>query len=263
MKNAPVPRGTQNGTPVANENDGGKIEKNVREQQSVNDQVVAVEAREAKKSKNKSKKKGNAQEVAEDASARDIKTNGGTSASSRAKNDSKKKKKHNLWPLKAVIISFLLAFAVNAGSELVLEDAQLWVAIVLTLVILALGVIFDMIGTAATSCDVQPFLAMASRKVKGSKTAVKLAKNSDVVSSVCCDIIGDICGIVSGVCAASIATKVIFGNGVDFWVSVTIYAVISMATISLKALGKGVAISKANTIVFNVARILSVFSREK
>lgn len=284
MKNDPVPRGTQNDTHVSNEDDGRRIGKNVREQKSVNEQVAAFEtseaqkseaqkseaqkgATEAQKAKNKSKKKNTTQDAHTDVSAHESsktsdKTGGGTSTS-RAKNDVKKKKKRNLWPLKAVIISFLLAFAVNAGSELVLEDAQLWLAVVLTLVILALGVIFDMIGTATTSCDVQPFLAMAARKIKGAKTAVKLAKSSDVVSSVCCDIVGDICGIVSGVCAATIATKVIFGNSADFWISVTIYAVISMATISLKALGKGVAVNKANGIVFNVARILSVFSREK
>ena len=173
----------------------------------------------------------------------------------------KKKKKRNWWPLKAFVLSLTLSFAVNAGSELVLEDAQLWLAIVLTLVILALGVGFDMIGTSATSCEVGPFLAMASRKVKGAKTAVKLAKNCDVVSSVCCDVVGDICGVVSGVCAATIAVTVTQANN-NFWLSVLIYALISTATISLKALGKGVAVNKANTILFGVAKVLSVFSKD-
>ena len=179
----------------------------------------------------------------------------------------KKKKKRNWWPLKALAISLLLAFAVNALSSYTLSDTQLWVAVVVTVLILVLGVLFDMIGTAATSCDIGPFLAMASRKVKGGKTAVKLAKKRDVVSSVCCDIVGDICGIVSGVCAATIATNQIFGADViglqgNFWVSVAIYAVISMATITLKAVGKGLAVKKANSIVFGVAKILSIFSKK-
>ena len=174
--------------------------------------------------------------------------------SKKDKTDGKKKKKRNWWPLKAFVLSLTLSFAVNAGSELVLEDAQLWLAIVLTLVILA-------IGTSATSCEVGPFLAMASRKVKGAKTAVKLAKNCDVVSSVCCDVVGDICGVVSGVCAATIAVTVTQANN-NFWISVLIYALISTATISLKALGKGVAVNKANTILFGVAKVLSVFSKD-
>lgn len=177
-----------------------------------------------------------------------------------------KKKKRNVWPLKALIISFTLSFLVNAGSELVLEDSQIWIAGLLTLLILAIGVVFDMIGTATTSCDVQPFLAMASRKVKGAKTAVKLAKNRDVVSSVCCDIVGDICGIVSGVCAASIVVQVtqfVEGAVWNFLLSVFIYAVISTATITLKAACKKLAVNKAVGIVFGVAKFLSIFSREK
>lgn len=184
----------------------------------------------------------------------------------RERADSKKKKKRNLWPLKVLVISFVLAFVVNAGSELILQDTELWVAAILALVILALGVLFDMIGTAATSCDVQPFLSMASRKVKGAKMAVRLSKNCDVVSSVCCDVVGDICGIVSGVCAATIAievTELLAQAALDFWMRVIIYAVISTATISLKAVGKRLAINKANGIVFGVAKTLSLFSRNK
>lgn len=176
----------------------------------------------------------------------------------------KKRTKHNLWPLKACFITLFISFVVNGASELVLAGAQLWLAIVLTLFILLVGVIFDIIGTASTACDVQPFLAMASRKVKGAKLAVKLAKKSDVVSSVCNDIIGDICGVVSGVCAATIAvivTQSVVGQ-LDFWVKVLIYAIISTLTITLKAWGKGYAVNNANGIVLNVAKTLSVFCKE-
>lgn len=172
----------------------------------------------------------------------------------------KKKKKRNLWPLKALVITLFLSAAVNAASELVLTDSELWLAILVTCIILAIGVLFDIIGTASTSCDIEPFLSMASRKVKGAKTAVKLAKKSDIVSSVCCDIIGDICGIVSGVCAATIALYFI-GNSASFVIKVAIYAVISTATITLKAVGKGVAVNKSNKIIYAVARVLSIFSK--
>lgn len=176
-----------------------------------------------------------------------------------------KKKKFNTWPLKAMLITFGLSFVVNAGSELVLEGAQLWLAILLTAVIVAIGVLFDVVATASTSCDVQPFLAMASRKVKGAKMAVKIAKKGDVVSSICGDIVGDICGIVSGVCAAAIANNVIASvatQGADFWVSVGVCAVVSTATITLKAVGKGYAVNNANSVVFFVARFLSIFVKE-
>ncbi len=171
----------------------------------------------------------------------------------------KKKKKVNLWPLKALIITFFLSAAVNIGSELALSDAQVWLTYAITVLIVLIGVFFDMIGTASTACDIQPFLAMASRKVKGAKTAVKLAKASDAVSSVCNDIVGDICGIVSGVCAATIVANQVNGN---LWLSVLVYALISTATITLKAVGKGFAVKRANSIIFATAKVLSIFKKE-
>lgn len=177
----------------------------------------------------------------------------------------KRKKKRNLWPLKAMVITLFLAIAVNAASTLVLEEPEWWLATILTIIILLLGVFFDIIGTAATSCEEGPFLSMASRKVRGAKLAVKLSKKSDVVSSVCCDIVGDICGIVSGICAAALANYALnaaLGGDVSFWLSVLIYAVISTLTITLKAIGKGIAVKQANKIIFGVAKTLSIFRKE-
>lgn len=177
----------------------------------------------------------------------------------------KKKKKRNLWPLKAFVITLVLSAAVNAASTLVLEEPEWWLATILTIFILLLGVVFDVIGTAATSCDEGPFLSMASRKVKGAKLAVKLSKKSDVMSSVCCDIVGDICGIVSGICAAALANYALnaaLGGNVSFWISVLIYAIISTLTITLKAIGKGIAVKQANKIIFGVAKTLSIFRKE-
>jgi hypothetical protein len=182
----------------------------------------------------------------------------------RKKND-KKKHKRNLWPLKAMLITLLLSALVNILSTLVLDNAKLWLAIVITLLIVLLGVVFDIIGTAATSCDIQPLLSMASRKVKGAKTAVKLAQKSDIVSNICNDIVGDICGIVSGACAATITALALSGlsnSTLVIVLTVAVYAVISTLTVSLKAIGKTIAVNNATDIVFSVAKILSIFHKE-
>ncbi len=183
----------------------------------------------------------------------------------KKKKTEKKKHKRNLWPLKAMIITLVLSALVNVFSTLVLDGAKLWLAIVITLFIVLLGVVFDVIGTATTSCDIQPLLAMASRKVKGAKTAVKLAKKSDIVSNICNDIVGDICGIVSGACAATITATALSGlvsPTLTITLTVAVYAVISTLTITLKAVGKGIAVNNATNIVFGVAKILSIFHKE-
>lgn len=176
------------------------------------------------------------------------------------KTKEKRKKKRNLWPLKALLISFVLAAVVNVGSELILTGTKLWISVVITVIIVLIGVFFDIIGTATTSCDIQPFLAMASRKVKGAKTAVKLAKKADAVSSVCNDIVGDICGIVSGGCASTIVLAILPEK--ELWLSVLVYTVISTLTISLKAVGKGYAVKNANKIVFATAKALCLFNKK-
>ncbi|MBR2974655.1 MAG: hypothetical protein IKC47_02795 [Clostridia bacterium] len=182
------------------------------------------------------------------------------------KSKEKRKKKRNLWPLKALLISFVLSAVVNFGSELILTDTKLWISILITVVIVLVGVFFDIIGTATTSCDIQPFLAMASRKVRGAKTAVSLAKKADAVSSVCNDIVGDICGIVSGGCASTIVLAILSTalspGTMDLWLSVLVYTVISTLTISLKAVGKGYAVKNANKIVFATAKVLCLFNKK-
>ena len=129
----------------------------------------------------------------------------------KAKSEKPKKKKGKKvpWSVKSLIITLILSSGFKILSDLVVANLTLktiFIAYILKLVIVLISIIADIIGVAATSCDIQPFLAMAARKVKGAKMAVRIAKNRDVVNSVCSDIIGDICGIISGACGAAIIT---------------------------------------------------------
>jgi len=145
------------------------------------------------------------------------------------------------------------------------ETLELIVAIMLVLIILVIAIIADVIGVAATSCDVQPFLAMASRKVKGAKRAVFLCKNSDKVSSIFADIIGDVCSIVSGASGATIAFILISDTTTGFariLISALVSAIIAAITIGGKALCKKLAIHNAERIVYTLAKLLSVFDNK-
>lgn len=107
----------------------------------------------------------------------------------KAKSEKPKKKKGKKvpWPVKSLIITLILSSGFNILSELVVANLTLktiFIAYILILVIVLISIIADIIGVAATSCDIQPFLAMAARKVKGAKMAVRIAKNRDVVNSV-------------------------------------------------------------------------------
>lgn len=177
----------------------------------------------------------------------------------------KKKSKKIPWFLKSLVITLVLSFGFGILAELIVAGLTLktvFIAYILILVIVLISIVSDVIGVAATSCDIQPFLAMAARKVKGSRMAVRIAKNRDIVNSVCSDIIGDICGIISGACgAAIIAFMAISDNRINLIASVACSTVIAALMITGKAVGKKIGLTQANRIVLGVAKALSVFSK--
>ena len=120
-----------------------------------------------------------------------------------------------------------------------------------------------MIGIAVTVADVSTFNSMATKKVKGANLGVKLIKNASKVSSFCNDVIGDICGIISGSTGISIA--IIVSEKFSFpllLMTILITAFVAAFTIGGKAIGKSYAINNSNVILFRFVKILSVFYRE-
>ena len=106
---------------------------------------------------------------------------------------------------------------------------------------------------------------MAARKVKGSKQAIALVKNADKVSSVLNDVIGDVCGILSGAAGASIVAKIAINNGgtfISILIPSLIAAIIAGLTIAGKALFKKVAIKHANSITLTFAKVINLFTRK-
>lgn len=167
------------------------------------------------------------------------------------------------WVIKITFLAFLLSFLFSFVSEVTLPNVALWVEIVLVLAFIFLGVLFDMIGVAVTSAEASPFHSMSSRKVKGAKTAVKLLQNADKVSSFCNDVIGDICGIISGSAGAIISVTLAANLKVNpFITTLFTTAIIAALTIGGKAIGKSYAINKNNIILFRFSKFLSRFTKE-
>ena len=80
---------------------------------------------------------------------------------------------------------------------------------------------------------------MAAHKEKGAKEALKLLRNADRVSSVCNDVVGDICGIVSGATGAVIVARLQTGLDLEsVLISVGVTALISGAHHRRKGAGK-------------------------
>ena len=184
------------------------------------------------------------------------------------KDDKKKKlskKKRNVWWIKATVISLVLSAFFSYLSEIVSNAEQIVVVIVLLAFLILSGILFDAIGVAVTSCDTTPTISMASRKVYGAKTALWLTKNSDTVSSVCNDIVGDIFSIISGACSAALVVKITMSLEQTWQIvlSIAVSAIVSAMTIGGKAFMKKIAISNSKDFVMFVARVLAIFNKDE
>lgn len=178
---------------------------------------------------------------------------------------SKKNKNKINWPwiLKIILITFIISILFSFISETAIPNLNIFLGVILTLVFILLGVVFDMIGVAVTASDEYIFHSMAAKKVKGAKLAVKFKKNADKLSSFCQDVIGDICGIVSGSTGAVISMKIAEQlNNNSLFITLIVMGIISSLTIGGKAIEKAIAINKSNEILYKFSYFVSFFVKE-
>ena len=132
------------------------------------------------------------------------------------------------------------------------------VAFLILLGIVLIGILFDVIGVAVTSADEKPFHSMAARKVPGAQESIRLLRNAERVSSICNDVVGDICGVVSGSASATIAGQIL--NHFEFsWpqaVGLIMSALVAGLTVGGKAVGKTFAIGSCTVIVQSVGKVI-------
>lgn len=178
----------------------------------------------------------------------------------RKKEKIKKEKVNKKWIIQIAIISFLISIFMSFLSEITLKNVNLIISIIITLVFILLGILFDIVGVSVTSSDEKVFHSMNSRKVKGANIAVKFKKNADKVSSFCCDVIGDICGVISGSAGVVITTILIKETSInELLITLITTATIASLTITGKAIGKSFAINKSNIILYEFSKIVSYF----
>lgn len=172
--------------------------------------------------------------------------------------------KDTFWIIEITIIAFSLSIALSFFSETVISNTSVLVSIIVLVLFIALGIIFDMIGVAVTVADKKVFNSMAAKKVKGSKVALKLIKNNSKVSSFCNDVVGDICGILSGSAGVTIALAIAGSSNILSMISsLIVTSLIAAFTIGGKAVGKSFAINKANKILYIFSKFLSIITFRK
>lgn len=174
-----------------------------------------------------------------------------------------RKKKQTInykWIIQISILAFTISLVFSGLSEKIIKNVNIFIAILILLIFIALGILFDMIGVAVTSADEEPFHSMSARKVLGGKQAVFLKKNADKVSSFCNDVIGDICGIISG--SVGVTISAYLSEYIPLFIAtLLVTAIIAALTIGGKALFKSIAINKSNEILYKFAQFIAIFKK--
>ena len=178
------------------------------------------------------------------------------------KNIENKKEHSNLkWVIQSFIIAFILSIVFAYISTNGVSNLSLIPAILILLVVILLGIFFDIIGVAVTVANEQEFHAKATKKVAGSKDSIKLIKNAPKVANICADVIGDICGVLSGAISALIAIKISSQFEMPFNIQFILSALVSALTVSGKAFGKEIANKNSTEIVHKVGIIINKFKK--
>ncbi len=172
-----------------------------------------------------------------------------------------KKRRKTRWVYMSIIWTFFLAILFGFISHYMISKVgSIFISFLILLFIVSLGIIFDLVGTAAAAAKVAPLNAKAARRVYGAKKGVYLVKNADQVANFCNDVIGDISGIVSGTIAAIIVYRLVTlftTHQAEFYIGIFLTAIVAAITVGGKALGKALAIKYSTEIILFVAKIMT------
>ena len=187
-----------------------------------------------------------------------------------AKNDpaqAKKEEKRRTrnWVLTIFFATIAISAAISLASDFVMGKSSMIVAFLILLMIVFIGIIFDIVGMAVATADEKPFHAMAARKVTGARECITLLRNAERVSSICNDVVGDICGVVSGSASAPIAAQVLQNFELSFAsiVPLALSSLVAALPVGGKAIGKGIAVNNCTDIVYHAGQVIYAVTHVK
>ncbi|MDE6758221.1 MAG: hypothetical protein K2J89_02950 [Clostridia bacterium] len=180
----------------------------------------------------------------------------------RAKKEKAKINIAELWVIKITIFTFFGAVICSFISQITTSKSDIIISIMLLSFMILVSIIFDGIGLSVASCSPDDIKKYA-RYPKQYKIAQFLVINAEKVNNICADVIGDMCGILSGACGASIVVQLNLHSNGGHWITIIISSVIAAITVGGKASLKKVAVKNSAEFVFMSARIIGIFITKK
>jgi len=106
------------------------------------------------------------------------------------------------------LMALVIAAALGGPLGGVLQNVSWFTGFLILIAVIGVAILADILAVAATAGDEVPLNAMASDRVVGAREALVIVRHASTVNSVCADVIGDICGTISGVVATPIILSI-------------------------------------------------------
>lgn len=179
-------------------------------------------------------------------------------AKKRGKSHSKKANSGLRNGLSIGVTALVIAMAIGGPLGGIVESVSLGAAALILLGSIGVAVIADIVAVAATAASEDPFNAMASDRVPGAREALAVVRNAGRVNSICGDIIGDICGTISGFAATPVILSLSrLYPQIPTWVtSMLVIGIIAFLTIGGKATEKSYAVNASTSVILLVGKMI-------
>ena len=143
-----------------------------------------------------------------------------------AKKEEKRRTRN--WVITIFFATIAISASISLVSDLVMGSSPMLVAALVLLMIVFIGIIFDIVGMAVAT------------------------------SSICNDVVGDICGVVSGTASAAISAQILSNFELSFAsvVPLALSSLTAALTVGGKAIGKGIAVSACTEIVYHAGQVI-------
>lgn len=169
------------------------------------------------------------------------------------------------WIVSISIITLMIAALVSYIALVFMGLVNLVTACLILLGIVIVGICSDILGIAVAAADETPFHSMSASRVPASKESIWLIRQASIVSNFCNDVIGDICGIISGAAGSAIVIMIIrdfqLKSSRDTILSIILASLVASITVGGKAIGKEIALRKPNSIVYMLGKIMHKLKR--
>ncbi|HKM39713.1 MAG TPA: hypothetical protein VJ036_05530 [bacterium] len=164
---------------------------------------------------------------------------------------------------KVGVLTLGLSLLFGLCSGYVVRTVPFFLAFLVLLAIVGLGILFDVMGVAVTVADEPPLHAMAAKKISGAHEAIRLRRQAAAVSNFCNDMVGDMAGTLAGATGATIVFGLVkyYPKIKEEWVALVIVALVSALTVGGKAVSKEFALARANAITLEMGRALMLVER--